>query len=188
MKTSHTNLFRSFICTTLLCMGLWLSLSSVSVAQELGNNQTPDLPSPICDSIEVSQSHKLMARVYAVGVQTYRWNGTSWVFVEPVATLYADANYHEKLGIHYAGPTWESNNGDKVVATRLYSCTPNPTAIPWLLLQTTSTEGTGPLSAVTFIQRVNTRGGLAPTAPGASTGVVAEVPYTTEYYFYRAKN
>jgi hypothetical protein len=166
---------------------LWLSLTSVSAAQALVNQQTPDLPSA-CDGIQVTQTNQLMARVYAVGVQTYRWNGTSWVFVEPVATLYADANYHQKVGIHYAGPTWESNDGGKVVATRLYSCTPNPTAIPWLLLQTTSTDGTGPLSAVTFIQRVNTKGGLAPTAPGAATGVVAEVPYTTEYYFYRAKN
>jgi len=110
------------------------------------------------------------------------------VFVEPVATLFADASYHEKLGIHYAGPTWEANNGGKVAATRLQACSPDPAAIPWLLLQTTSTDGPGILSLVTYIQRVNTKGGLAPTAPGASVGVVAEVPYTAEYYFYRARN
>lgn len=160
--------------------------ASNSFAQTDYNKPAVNLPSPVCDSIEVSQTHKVMAHVYAVGVQAYRWNGTNWVFVEPIATLYADANYHEKAGIHYAGPTWEANQGDKVVATRLASCTPDPTAIPWLLLQTTSTNGTGPLSAVTYIQRVKTVGGLVPTAPGASIGVVAEVPYTAEYYFYRA--
>lgn len=142
----------------------------------------------VCDNLEVPSGNKVFARVYALGVQTYRWNGTSWVFVEPIATLFADAKHHEKVGIHYAGPTWESNNGGKVVAARVQSCTPDPTAIPWLLLQTTSTDGPGPLSNVTYIQRVNTVGGLVPTAPGISTGAVAEVPYTTEYLFYRAKN
>jgi hypothetical protein len=123
-----------------------------------------------------------------VGVQRYRWNGASWDFVEPVATLYADANYRVKLGVHYAGPTWESVTGGKVVATRVAGCTPDPTAIPWLLLKTVSTDGTGIMNLVTYIQRVNTKGGLTPTAPGASTGAIADVPYTTEYYFYRASN
>ena len=121
-------------------------------------------------------------------MQIYRWNGTSWAFVEPVATLFSDADYHEKVGTHYLGPTWESNSGSKVVAARLTGCTPDPTAIPWLLLQTVSTDGPGIFGSVTYIQRVNTKGGLAPTAPGVSIGTVAEVPYTAEYYFYRARN
>lgn len=141
-----------------------------------------------CDNLQVPSGNKLDAHVYAVGVQTYRWNGTAWVFVEPIATLYADASHHVKVGIHYAGPTWESNNGGKVAATRLQACTPDSSAIPWLLLQTSSTDGPGGFNSVTYLQRVNTVGGLAPTAPGASTGVVAEVPYTAEYYFYRARN
>jgi hypothetical protein len=123
-----------------------------------------------------------------VGAQIYRWNGTSWGFVEPVATLFSDADYHGKVGTHYLGPTWESNSGSKVVATRLFGCTPDATAIPWLQLQTVSTDGSGIFSSVTYIQRVNTKGGLAPTAPGTSIGAVAEVPYTAEYYFYRARN
>lgn len=152
------------------------------------NSQTPDLPSPVCDNIEVPQGNRLALQVYATGVQRYRWDGASWVFVEPVATLYADANYHGKVGIHYGGPTWESNSGSKVVAARLEGCSPDATAIPWLLLQTTSTDGPGIFSRVTYIQRVNTRGGLAPAAPGSTVGAIADVPYTTEYYFYRARN
>ena len=66
--------------------------------------------------------------------------------------------------------------------------TVDPTAIPWLLLQTVSTDGNDILSSVTYIQRVNTKGGLTPTAPGSTTGAVADVPYTAEYYFFRAKN
>jgi len=123
--------------------------------------------------------------VYALGVQIYRWNGASWVFVAPAARLFADAEYHGEVGIHYAGPTWESNSGGKVIASRLESCAPDPTAIPWLLLQTVSTEGPGIFHRVTFIQRVNTAGGLPPTAPGAYIGAEEQVPYTAEYYFYR---
>lgn len=48
------------------------------------------------------------------------------------------------------------------------------------------TEGPGIFHRVTFIQRVNTVGGNAPADPGNVPGEVARVPYTTEYYFYRA--
>lgn len=145
----------------------------------------PDLPS-VCDSLQVPPGNKVSSRVYALGVQVYRWNGTSWDFVAPIANLYADENYRGQVGIHYAGPTWESNSGSKVVAARVTGCEPDSTAIPWLLLQTVSTEGRGIFRNVTYIQRVNTAGGLRPTAPGSSIGAEARVPYTTEYYFYRA--
>ena len=163
-------------------------LGPASISAPADNNRTPDLPSPLCDSVEVPRGNRVAYHAYALGVQIYRWNGTSWVFVEPVATLFADANYHDRVGIHYAGPTWELNSGGKVVATRVNGCSPDSTAIPWLLLQTLSTDGPGIFSSVTYIQRVNTTGGLAPTAPGRSVGAPAEVPYTAEYYFYRARD
>ena len=192
MKASNNKFFRSFVIAALLCAGLCLTFASVSTtfasvstAGAKGANFGPDLP-PACGVIEVPDGNKLALRVYAVGVQRYRWNGASWDFVEPVATLYADSTYRVKVGTHYAGPTWESILGGKVVATRVDGCSPDPASIPWLLLRATSADGV--LSLVTFIQRVNTKGGLAPIAPGASTGVMAEIPYTTEYLFYRAGN
>jgi hypothetical protein len=93
-----------------------------------------------------------------------------------------------QVGTHYVGPTWESNSGSKVVGVRVAGCTPDPTAIPWLLLRAVTSEGPGILHRVTFIQRVNTVGGLAPTAPGSEIGEQVEVPYTAEYFFYRAAN
>ena len=165
-----------------------LALMSIPATPARDNNRTPDLPSPLCDRVDVPAGNSLIFHAYALGVQIYRWNGTAWAFVEPAATLFADSNYHGKVGIHYAGPTWESNSGSKVVATRLEGCSPEPTAIPWLLLQTVSTDGPGIFGSVTYIQRVNTVGGLPPTAPGQFIGAVAEVPYTAEYYFYRARN
>ena len=165
-----------------------LAQASIPPTQPHDRDQAPDLPSPACDSLQVPQGNRLAYHAYAVGVQIYRWNGTSWTFVEPVATLFSDVNYHGKVGTHYLGPTWEGNNGGKVVATRLTGCSPDPNAIPWLLLQTVTNDGPGVFGSVTYIQRVTTKGGLAPTAAGSSIGEVAEIPYTAEYYFYRARN
>lgn len=146
---------------------------------------TPDLPLG-CEELNVSAKHKLARQVYAIGVQVYRWDGTAWRFVAPEANLYADAGYRGKVGFHYGGPTWESNSGSYVVGRRVAGCSPDPTAIPWLLLETVSADGTGIFGKATHIQRVNTAGGLAPTLPGLVVGEEKRIPYTTEYYFYRA--
>jgi len=144
----------------------------------------PDLP-PGCETIGVETGNKVSFRAYAIGVQRYRWNGTAWVFVEPVARLFSDEGYRGETGIHYAGPTWESNSGSKVVAAREAGCNVDPTAIDWLLLKAVSTEGPGPFQPITYIQRVNTVGGRAPAAPGSALGALIDIPYTAEYYFYR---
>jgi hypothetical protein len=165
-----------------------VAVASVPLIRAGESNRAPELPSPLCDRLQVQAGNKVAFHVYALGVQIYRWNGTSWVFVAPSARLFADAEYHGEVGIHYAGPTWESHSGGKVIASRVDSCAPDPTAIAWLLLQMVSTEGPGIFDRVTYIQRVNTAGGLPPTDPGPYIGAQAEVPYTAEYYFYRAQD
>jgi hypothetical protein len=183
-KTNHSYSSRCLpVPVTLAALAL-LALESISVARASEDNRAADLPTPLCDRLQV-QGGRVAFHVYALGVQIYRWNGTSWAFVAPAARLFADAEYHAEVGIHYAGPTWESNSGGKVVASRVESCAPDPTAIPWLLLQTVSTEGPGIFDRVTSVQRVNTAGGLPPAAPGSYIGAEEEVPYTAEYYFYR---
>jgi hypothetical protein len=66
----------------------------------------------------------------------------------------------------------------------------DPDAIPWLLLAAVpaSTEGPGIFADTTYIQRVNTSGGKAPSVTGNFVGQVARVPYTADYYFYRQSN
>ena len=153
------------------------------------DGQSPNVAAPdlgACGTLTVEAGNDLTFHAYAEGVQIYRWNGTSWIFEAPEAELFADAGDNGAVGIHYAGPTWESNSGSKVVGTVLERCTPDPDAIPWLLLAAVFNEGPGIFDRVTFIQRVNTVGGKAPTDPGDALGEVAEVPYTAEYYFYRA--
>jgi hypothetical protein len=161
-----------------------LAAASPALANDAG--RTPELPSPICDKVNVEAGNEVSAHVYALGVQIYRWSGTNWVFIAPEATLYGDPCYFGQVGIHYAGPTWEANDGSFVKAARVDGCTPFRGAIPWLLLKKTSASGDGRFGEVTFVQRVNTIGGVAPAEAGAFVGDEARVPYTTEYYFYRA--
>ena len=152
----------------------------------MAGDREADLPSPQCDSLNVPAGNRISSRVYAKGVQIYRWNGTSWAFVGPDATLYADPGYHGEIGTHYAGPTWEAEDGSKVVAARVADCLPERGAIPWLRLDATSSSPTGKFGRITHVLRVNTIGGTAPATAGAFVGDEARVPYTTEYYFYRA--
>lgn len=167
--------------------GLSSAFAPAANASALDNSAT--LPAG-CESLQVEEGNGLAFRTYAMGVQVYSWNGSSWTFVEPSATLFADARYNGEVGTHYVGPTWESNSGSKVVAARVpgKGCTPDSTAIPWLILKKVSTEGAGIFSSVTFVQRLNTTGGIPPTAPGSVIGERSEVPYTAEYYFYRARD
>jgi hypothetical protein len=178
----HSMRIKGIIATAALLMVAAATTASIPTAP-IKNG--PELPSPLCDRLRVGEGNKLQSQVFANGVQVYKWNGTSWVFVEPVATLFANAGYDGKVGKHYVGPTWESNSGSKVVGARMYGCSPDADSIPWLLLEAVSTAGPGIYSSVTYIQRVNTKGGLAPTAPGSYIGETVQIPYTAEYYFYR---
>jgi hypothetical protein len=189
MKNTPTkNIARSFL-TPLAppVMALLLCLAVLpAVAEHDDDRRVPDLPSLVCDGLRVPPGNKVSFHAYALGVQIYHWDGTKWVFVAPEAALFSDPCYEEQVGIHYAGPTWENKDGSKVVGARLAGCTPNRGAIPWLLLGAPSTSGHGKFDRVTYIQRVNTIGGTFPAEAGAFVGDEARVPYTAEYYFYRA--
>ena len=130
----------------------------------------------------------------ASGVQVYECASKSdgsgaheWTFRAPEATLTDRSG--RLLGRHRAGPTWESTDGSTVVAqVKARDAGPSASAIPWLLLVTTSTTGTGTFGETASIQRVKTVGGVAPAEPcgQANLGKMARVPYSATYYFYRA--
>jgi hypothetical protein len=169
--------------TTLAALLLLALVAPAGVA--LGDDDgAPDLGD--CQNLQVPVGNSVAFHAFGVGVQIYRWDGTSWIFVAPHAVLFADALDHDVVGIHFAGPTWESNSGSKVVGTVIDHCTPDPDAIPWLLLGPASTEGPGVFQDVTYVQRLNTVGGKAPTDPGYCPGQLALVPYSADYFFYRA--
>jgi len=107
--------------------------------------------------------------------------------VAPAATLFDDRG--APITTHFAGPTWQANDGSKVVGARVAGADVSG-AIPWLLLRAASTTpgpgGGDRLTATTYIQRVNTTGGLAPAGgcDATTVGAAANVPYTADYYFY----
>lgn len=174
--------------THLKCSAALLLCAAATLTAKAGDdNRIPDLP-PVCDRIGVTEDNKAVFHVFAVGVQIYRWDGTNWGFIAPEAILYADAGHRVEVGTHFAtptGPAWQIGES-KVIEQRVDSCTPDPTAIPWLLLRTIAEEGRGVLDGVSFVQRVNTVDGLAPSEAGAFGGEERRVPYTAEYFFYRS--
>jgi hypothetical protein len=160
---------------------LLLCGTAALAAQGGADNRAPEVPAQIA----VPPGNKVHFHGFGVGFQIYTWNGTSWGAAVPEATL-----FHGESGvvaIHFAGPTWESNSGSKVVGALppAAAVTVDPHAIPWLRLQALTTEGPGIFADTTYIQRVNTTGGKAPSTPGAFIGQVARVPYTADYFFYR---
>jgi hypothetical protein len=180
------NNIKKFITNAVFTFFAIFGLSSFVLANFDEERKAPELPAG-CSQIQVPAGNRISFHTYAIGIQVYRWNGSSWDFVAPSARLFADSGYRGLVGDHYAGPTWESNSGSKVVARRVDGCSPSVTAIPWLLLQTVTTEGKGVFANTTFIHRVNTVGGQVPAEPGIFPGVEQKVPYTAEYYFYRAQ-
>jgi hypothetical protein len=171
---------KQLIFAVLSCAVL-VTMAGASLGQ---SPRVPDLPEE-CGRIRVPEGNRLAYHVYAKGEQEYWWNGTAWSLVAPAAALYADAGYQAKLGVHYGGPTWKSNSGGLVIGRRLEQCSPDATAIAWLMLYAFEVDGAGMFSDTSYIQRVNTAGGKAPEYPGASEGDRISVPYTAEYYFYR---
>ena len=111
-----------------------------------------------------------------------------WAFVAPEADLF-DAR-GAKIGKHYAGPRWESNDGSKILGTvKELADAPRSDAIAWVLLTSKSDGPAGSFSKVTSVQRVNTVGGVAPGGgcSQGNAGAVGRVSYTADYYFFTAK-
>jgi hypothetical protein len=115
------------------------------------------------------------------------------VFVAPEANL---NDCSGRLLVHHFAsdggpgfPEWQTADGTYVVGQKVSSMTPDGGAasVPWLLIKGLSHGGTGPLSRVTYIQRLNTEGGVTPRDPcqaAENFGATKKVPYEADYYFY----
>jgi hypothetical protein len=174
-----------FVVKSISMLTMFLSLAGTTFASDVGNdNRAPEVPD---ESLVAPEFNKVHFHGYAQGFQIYTWNGVDWGKATPLATLF-DSEGNIVIQ-HFAGPTWQSNSGSLVVGALFHPpVTVDENSIPWLLLKSVHNEGTGILAEVTFIQRVNTVGGLAPRAPGNKIGDVANVPYTADYFFYRQSN
>ena len=131
----------------------------------------------------------LVATVHAAGAQIYECKADSagrlgWQFREPIAALFLAG---KTVGRHYAGPNWEMTDGSAVIA-KVADRAPAATAsdIPLLKLEVSARRGSGQLSDISTIQRINTRGGVAEGAC-EQAGAMLSVPYTADYTFYRKR-
>jgi uncharacterized protein DUF3455 len=129
----------------------------------------------------------VVLNVHAEGAQVYECKaGTdgklAWAFREPIATLLVDG---KTIGRHYAGPNWEHADGSAVVG-RAVGNAPGATAsdIPWLKLDVASRRGSGVLTPVTTVQRINTAGGKL-EGPCEKAGAFRSAPYSADYIFLR---
>ena len=148
----------------------------------------PDLP----ETLKVPSNQVLSLEAHASGVQIYECKTNKddpmrfeWVFKFPEAELFDSKG--KRIGKHYAGPTWESNDGSKVLGeVKARDNGPDSNAIPWLLLNTKATSGAGVFSQTQSIQRLHTVGGKAPVEGCTRTqaGNEVRVPYNAMYYFY----
>ncbi len=173
-------------------------------------------PPSVPSDIVVPAGNKPFLVGHAFGTQNYvclpsatSATGPAFALFTPQATLLDDED--EQIITHFFSPNpdpddggairaaWQHSRDASTVWAKLFrnpSTDPlfvAPNSIPWLLLQTAGVQA-GPaggdvLTATTFVQRVNTHGGVAPpdgcSAP-ADVGAKAFVPYIADYFFYRA--
>lgn len=158
--------------------GLALLLLSGSLASAVA----AELPGAIAAPGETT-----VLSVHAEGAQVYECKaGTdgklSWMFREPIATLMADG---KTVGRHYAGPNWEDADGSAVTGKAIGNA-PGATAndIAWLKLQVISQRGSGALTGVTTVQRINTEGGQLSGACDKA-GATKAAPYSADYVFLK---
>jgi hypothetical protein len=152
------------------------------------------VPGDPLDPRTYAPDSRLFLVVHAVGVQNYscQANG-SWLFTDPEASLYKTTGVPKPIGTHFlnfaAGrPVWELKDGSSVEAARTVSVSGGAGNIAWLLLQAvvTSAGSDGDrLTSTTWVQRLNTSGGVAPAGTCTPNDRIA-VPYSTDYFFWRA--
>jgi hypothetical protein len=158
-------------------------------------------------ALEVPAGNEAYLKAAAVGTQNYLCLPSGWTFIGPQATLFVELPWgrggaiRQQVATHFlspnpaesgaARPTWQSSFDTStlwaapIASSSDYSGT---ASIPWLLLKVEGAAngpiGGSALSETTYIQRVNTSGGVMPRTVCA-VGTRAFVPYTADYIFYR---
>ena len=142
--------------------------------------------------IQAPGNEQLLLQVHAKGDQVYTCKGDagsfSWTLKAPDAQLFDKDG--KPFGKHFAGPSWESNDGSRVTGKAVANvASPDADSIPWLLVNIVGREGSGVLSRATTIQRINTKGGKAPASgcDAGHAGAEVRVAYSADYLFYAPK-
>jgi hypothetical protein len=153
-----------------------------------GPSQGPSAPPTQVDpgspgsppALVVPAGNTLTSSLDGSGVQIYQCVTAKWTLLEPAATLTANG---KPVGLHFKGPVWVSTiDGSEVGATPVATLNRNG-AIPDLLLKANQNQGHGTFSNVTYVQRLQTTGGVAPTG-SCTEGSQQAIGYTALYRFW----
>jgi hypothetical protein len=175
-------------CASVLALcGLFAAAASARPAPQTA-------PGDLLDPRTYAPDSRLFLVVHAIGVQNYtcQANGT-WLFTDPEATLYKTTGVPKPIGTHFLNfatgrPVWQLKDGSSVEAARTQMVPGGAGNIAWLLLQavvTTAGSDGDRLAGTTWVQRLNTSGGVAPAGTCTPGGLIS-VPYSSDYFFWRA--
>lgn len=145
-------------------------------------------------AVQVPAGHKVAMETVGAGDITYECRTKAdmpgqfeWVFVGPDAKLMDRGG--KQVGRYFGPPaTWENMDGSKVTATQVAVAPAAAGSIPLQLVKANPAMGSGAMTGTTYIQRVATRGGVAPAMACAQGNVGARqvVKYQADYIFYKA--
>jgi len=201
-----THWVRLVACMSVPGTAFMIALPQVAQAQRL-------TPPPVPDRLHVADGNEVFLIGHAFGTQDYvcaaSGSGVAFVLTTPEAVLFD--NPARRVINHFFSPnpleggtiraTWQSTRNSsvfwgKLVHAATFATDPDfvaQDAIAWLLLSRAGVlEGSGNgdnLAVATFVQRVNTVGGLAPSIgcnSPADIGKTAIVPYEADYVFYKS--
>ena len=182
-----------------------LFVACLGVASATSVEASDVTPPAVPANLEVPEGNRAFRMFHAVGTQNYIClvAGQAWTFIGPQATLFDDDQ--DQALTHFlsinpidgnARATWQHSRDTSSVWARAIATSTDPSfvapgAIPWLLLVVEGAQdgptGGGKIARTTYIQRVNTVGGVAPAASCASAGARAFVAYETDYVFYKER-
>lgn len=144
-------------------------------------------------AVQVPPGHAVALETVGVGEITYECRAKAgaaamheWTFVGPSATLQDRAG--RTLGRYYGPPaTWAHGDGSTLTGTQVAVAPAAAGSIPLQLVKADPAKGMGALAGVTHIQRVATRGGVAPAATCDATaqGRREVVRYQADYIFWK---
>lgn len=152
---------------------------------------TPTAPEEVPAELYVPAGNVESLRATGQGVQIYTCEqteqGSQWTLSAPSAVLKDETGF---VSSHGAGPNWTAPDGSSIIGSKLAeSPSPDEDAVAWLLVQA-EPRGAGTFANTTFLQRVDTVGGVAP-AQGCSAETLGEEvrsPYSATYIFFEAAN
>jgi hypothetical protein len=193
-------------CATALAVAVAVALPQPAHADKV-------TPPPVPANIAVPAGNTAFLVGHGVGTQNYvclpSGTGVKFLLFTPQATLFDDRD--KQVTTHYFSPnpdeegtiraTWQHSHDTSTVWGKVKDGNSStdpafvaPDAIAWLLVTVVGVQdgptGGDKLSKTTFIQRLNTSGGVAPSEGCTSLtdiGNQAFVPYTADYFFYKKK-